>query len=68
LKANTERAIEALTGEFGKGFSTENLDRMRFFYKTYTKPISSTVLTKLNSTPLLPDFKLSWFIFDCALP
>jgi len=24
-----------LTSEFGKGFSVENLDRMRFFYKTY---------------------------------
>ena len=25
-----------LTIEFGKGFSVENLDRMRFFYKTYS--------------------------------
>ena len=33
-----------LTASYGKGFSVENLDRMRFFFKTYSK--SSTVLTK----------------------
>jgi predicted nuclease of restriction endonuclease-like (RecB) superfamily len=38
-----------LSEKFGKGFSVENLDRMRFFYKTYS--ISSTALTK---------FRLSW--------
>ena len=37
-----------LTDKFGKGFSVENLDKMRFFYKTYS--ISSTPSTKLNST------------------
>jgi predicted nuclease of restriction endonuclease-like (RecB) superfamily len=36
---------------FGKGFSVENLDRMRFFYKTYAPSISSTPSTK---------FYLSW--------
>lgn len=40
-----------LTAQFGKGFSVENLDRMRFFYKTYAPSISSTPLTK---------FSLSW--------
>lgn len=35
-----------LTSDFGKGYSVENLDRMRFFYKIYSKSISSTVLTK----------------------
>lgn len=40
-----------LTDRFGKGFSVENLDRMRFFYKTYAPSISSTALTK---------FTLSW--------
>lgn len=40
-----------LTDNFGKGFSVENLDRMRFFYKTYAAQISSTPLTK---------FTLSW--------
>ncbi len=34
-----------LTKKFGKGFSVENLDRMRFFYKTYASQISSTPLT-----------------------
>ena len=37
---------EQLTIEFGKGFSVENLDRMRKFYKTYS--ISSSLTTKLN--------------------
>jgi predicted nuclease of restriction endonuclease-like (RecB) superfamily len=44
---------QKLSQEFGKGFSVENLDRMRFFYKTYAPKISSTPLTKL-------DFSLSW--------
>jgi predicted nuclease of restriction endonuclease-like (RecB) superfamily len=35
---------EQLTNEFGKGFSVENLDRMRKFYKTYS--ISSSLMTK----------------------
>ncbi len=46
-----------LSEEFGKGFSVENLDRMRFFYKSYSILISSTVLTKLENKP---KFKLSW--------
>ncbi len=45
-----------LTEKFGKGFSVENLDRMRFFYKTYYEQNSSTVLTnsqdQISSTPL----------------
>ena len=36
-----------LTEKFGKGFSIENLDKMRFFYKTYAPSISSTPSTKL---------------------
>jgi predicted nuclease of restriction endonuclease-like (RecB) superfamily len=39
-----------LTAEFGKGFSVENLDRMRFFYKTYSNSISSNLLTKSQAT------------------
>lgn len=54
-----------LTNEFGKGFSVENLDRMRFFYLTYRK--SSTVLTN-SSLEISPQaskdsstfFHLSW--------
>ena len=42
---------QRLTDNFGKGFSVENLDRMRFFYKTYSIPNSSTPLT---------NFSLSW--------
>lgn len=39
-----------LTRRFGKGFSVENLDRMRFFYKTYSSSISSTPLTILQTS------------------
>lgn len=45
LKSLSER----LNRKFGKGFSVENLDRMRFFYKTYA-----------NSSTLLTNFTLSW--------
>jgi len=50
-----------LTKEFGKGFSVENLDRMRYFYKTYSSRISSTPLTisEINHN-VLNEFKLSW--------
>ena len=45
---------QQLTNEFGKGFSVENLDRMRKFYQTYS--ISSTLSTILqiqnSATPL----------------
>jgi predicted nuclease of restriction endonuclease-like (RecB) superfamily len=46
-----------LTAQFGRGFSVENLDRMRFFYKTYTVSNSSTALTNL---PESSSFQLSW--------
>jgi predicted nuclease of restriction endonuclease-like (RecB) superfamily len=39
---------ERLTKEFGRGFSVENLDRMRHFYQSYS--ISSTVLTKFQQS------------------
>lgn len=42
-----------LTDKFGKGFSVENLDRMRFFYKTYSSKISSTPLTKFKNQAIL---------------
>lgn len=41
-----------LTADFGKGFSVENLDRMRFFYQVYSKSISSTLLTKLGDNTI----------------
>lgn len=51
-----------LIKEFGRGFSVENLDRMRYFYRVYSKDtISSTVLTNSgNGVNSLPEFKLSW--------
>jgi len=50
-----------LTKEFGKGFSVENLDRMRFFYKTYASRISSTALTISEKGKNVSDeFRLSW--------
>ena len=50
-----------LTKEFGKGFSVENLSRMRYFYKTYSYRISSTPLTIFEKGSTVPDeFKLSW--------
>jgi predicted nuclease of restriction endonuclease-like (RecB) superfamily len=51
-----------LTLEFGKGFSVENLDRMRYFYKTYASAISSTPLTisETLSRKSEKDFVLSW--------
>lgn len=48
-KETLKNLSERLTKDFGKGFSVENLDRMRFFYRTYSN--SSTVLT---------NFELSW--------
>ena len=64
---------EVLTNEFGKGFSVQNLERMRNFYLTYRKSstlsrisekaISSTVLTeskKQNQQTVYDEFKLSW--------
>lgn len=64
---------EVLTKEFGKGFSVQNLERMRNFYLTYRKSstlsrisekaISSTVLTeseKQNQQTVYDEFKLSW--------
>jgi predicted nuclease of restriction endonuclease-like (RecB) superfamily len=64
---------EQLISEFGKGFSVENLDRMRKFYQTYS--ISSTLSTifniqktqtlsaefiKLDYQTLSSFFKLTW--------
>jgi len=62
---------QQLSKEFGKGFSVENLERMRKFYKMYS--ISSTLSTKFQdqvsqqlsivsegSPKLLKPFKLTW--------
>ena len=47
-----------LKKKYGRGFSVENLDRMRYFYKVYS--ISSTLLTKLQSIDNQSKFTLSW--------
>lgn len=44
-----------LTNEFGKGFSEDNLGRMKNFYLAYSKSISATPSRKLE-----PHFRLSW--------
>jgi len=43
-----------LSQDFGKGFSTDNLENMRRFYLTYSK--SETVSRKSDK----PEFRLSW--------
>ena len=52
-----------LTAKFGKGFSVESLDRMRYFYRVYSSK-SSSLLTNSESgikEPNLPGvFVLSW--------
>jgi len=53
-----------LAFEFGKGFSEDNLDRMRSFYLVYSKSISATGLRKSEDTneerSAIPQFPLSW--------
>jgi len=60
---------QRLQKEFGKGFSQDNLERMKRFYLLYSKAISATVLRKseddsipqtLSAKLQMPDFKLSW--------
>ncbi len=59
---------QKLTREFGKGFSTRNLEQMRKFYLIYGKQIENkgntktqTLSAKLKMTSIkTPDFKLSW--------
>ncbi|MBF9254232.1 DUF1016 family protein [Pontibacter sp. 172403-2] len=66
-KGTLKQLSNVLSSKFGKGFSVENLDRMRFFYKAYANQISSTGLTNLGSNEdetnkrvAMPDFRLSW--------
>lgn len=51
-----------LTKEFGKGFSADNLERMRKFYLVYKNRISETLLRKLKTQDTVADFplKLTW--------
>lgn len=62
-KADLKDLSLHLTERFGKGFSVENLDRMRFFYKIYSEQISSTLLTKSSNIiqqTTSVNFNLSW--------
>ncbi|WP_395075557.1 YhcG family protein [Flavobacterium sp.] len=50
---------EQLTGEFGKGFSVESLDRMRKFYRIYSNSSSvMRILEILNSSSLMTKSKI----------
>lgn len=50
-----------LTEKFGKGFSEESLNKMRYFYNTYNPTaISSTLLTESQPVFSTPQFTLSW--------
>ncbi len=55
---------EQLTAEYGKGYSTSNLEYFRQFYQTYQASISQTVFGKSNLPQALDDFSkqftLSW--------
>ena len=67
-KAILKTLSEQLSKRFGKGFSVENLDRMRFFYKAYSKTISSTPLTKLESALNVMRWYFSFQIYFSLLP
>ena len=60
-KAILKDLSKVLTKEFGKGFSVQNIERMRSFYLVYQK--SSTLLRKSKtdkSTTISHNFELSW--------
>ncbi len=65
-KSLLKELSKELTKEFGKGFSVQNIERMRSFYLTYQK--SSTVLGKSETLLSISEkqetlsafFKLSW--------
>jgi hypothetical protein len=72
-KSILKELSKVLTKEFGKGFSVQNIERMRSFYLAYQKgqilskkinlQKSSTVSRKFKNekTPtIVNDFKLSW--------
>ena len=50
-----------LTGEFGRGFSVQNLERMRSFYIVYSKSSTVSRISDNSKSQTLSDqFKLSW--------
>ena len=68
-KGTLKQLSDALTQEFGKGFSIRNIETMRKFYLTYRKtqtPSAKLELSTLKST----SFTLSWshYVFLMRLP
>ena len=66
-KGLLKKLSEELGKEFGKGFSVDNLEKMRLFYLQYS--IQQTVSVKLEDESIsetlsrklqIPEFKLSW--------
>lgn len=56
-----ERFSRDLTSCFGRGFSVDNLETMRLFYKAYPpERISETLSRKFNLSDLSGAFPLSW--------
>jgi predicted nuclease of restriction endonuclease-like (RecB) superfamily len=57
-----ENISSELTKEFGKGFSVDNLERIRRFYIIYKDRISATVSRKSKTGDSVADFplRLSW--------
>ena len=49
-KTVLEKLSKKLTNEFGRGFSVDNLERMRKFYNTFSN--SETLLRKFNMVSL----------------
>jgi predicted nuclease of restriction endonuclease-like (RecB) superfamily len=48
-KAVLKELSKRLSGKYGRGFSEDNLDRMKKFYLMYSPHISATVLRKLQT-------------------
>jgi len=68
-KGTLKQLSDALTQEFGKGFSIRNIETMRKFYLTYRK--TQTPSAELESSTLKPtSFTLSWshYVFLMRLP
>ena len=63
-KGTLKQLSSVLSSKFGKGFSVDNLERMRLFYQTYSSQISATPLRKSGEPGVTqvqhPDFRLSW--------
>jgi Protein of unknown function (DUF1016). len=60
-KQTLKELLARLTKEFGKGFSTDNLENMRKFYLVYSaQPLETEKSETLSRISFMPDFQLSW--------